>query len=119
MSNDIIEYGNAAHVAGIGLDRHLNEKSTDNKIYDSNQENQSLHHKTTENNEGITSEQNDKTRGHFPQSPQAPQAPQAPREPWHCKNCEFETSSQDDYNKHNVLRHPRVAGYPDKNGRTS
>jgi hypothetical protein len=78
MSNDIIEYGNAAHLAGIGLDRHLNEKSTDNKIYDSDQENQSLHHKTTENNEGITSEQNDKTRGHFPQSPQAPQAPQAP-----------------------------------------
>jgi hypothetical protein len=37
MSNDIIEYGNAAHVAGIGLDRHLNEKSTDNKIYDSDQ----------------------------------------------------------------------------------
>jgi hypothetical protein len=74
MSNNIIEYGNAAHVAGVGLDRHLNEESTDNKIYDSDQENQSLHHKTTENIEGITSEQNDKTPGHFPQAPQAPHA---------------------------------------------
>ena len=57
----------AAHAAGVGLDRRLNGKSTDNKIYDSDQENQSLHHKTTENTEDITSEQNDKTPGHFPQ----------------------------------------------------
>jgi hypothetical protein len=35
MSNDIIEYGNAAHAAGVGLDRHLEGESTDNKIYDS------------------------------------------------------------------------------------
>ena len=103
----------AAQTAGVGLDRHLNGEYTDNKIYDSDQENQSLHHKTTENTEGITSEQNNKSLGHFPQ------APHAPREPWHCKNCEFETASQDDYNRHNVLRHPRVAGYPDKNDRTS
>ena len=50
-------------VGGVGQDRHLNGESIDNKIYYSDQENQSLHHKTTENTEDITSEQNDKTPG--------------------------------------------------------
>ena len=98
---------------GVELDRHLNGESIDNKIYDSDQENQSLHHKTTENTEDITSEQNDKTPGIFLQ------VAHTPREPWHCKNCEFETASQVEYNRHTVQRHPRMAGYPEKNGRTS
>lgn len=34
-----------------------------------------------------------------------------------CNYCEFETSDQDEYNNHSVMKHPRKAGYPDRNRR--
>ncbi|HEY7081634.1 MAG TPA: hypothetical protein VH500_18225, partial [Nitrososphaeraceae archaeon] len=35
-----------------------------------------------------------------------------------CKYCEFSTDVIDEYNRHIVSKHPRMPGYPDKNGRS-
>ena len=36
-----------------------------------------------------------------------------------CKYCEFSIDVRDEYDRHTVTKHPRMAGYPDRNGRTA
>jgi hypothetical protein len=85
-------------VTHVGLDRHLTEQSNDNKIQDSDHENQNLHNKTTENIQNITSDQNDKSANHSPQVSQVSQVSPAVNllpdsiyrayaDTWKCRNC--------------------------------
>lgn len=127
------------HVSLVGLDRHLNEQSKDNKIADPNQQNQNSDDKSIDNIKNIITEQNDKTLKPSPEVSQASQAsrqaqPQLESEStnqsyddhklenivtWSCRNCyKFKTTSQKEYDHHTVTRHPGKAGYPDRNGRT-
>lgn len=35
-----------------------------------------------------------------------------------CKYCNFEVASKEEYDRHTINKHPRMPGYPDKNGRS-
>lgn len=81
-------------VEHVGLDKHVSEQSSDNKITDSGQENQNLRDKTAQNVENISTRENDKAVGTPPHAPQAPQAPPKQKHnayfscgKWHCKDC--------------------------------
>jgi hypothetical protein len=50
LSVDVQVMTHMTHVTHIGLDKHLNEESTDKEIHDSEQENQNSHDKTSQNN---------------------------------------------------------------------
>ena len=107
-----------AHVADVGLDKHLNGQAIDNKIDGFEQQNQNLHDKTIENVENITSQQDDKNTNSSIQAPQAPQAsPKQNQEDCSycpCYYCEYRADSQERYQRHVVNKHPRKPAYPNK-----
>lgn len=55
----------------MGLYKHLNEESNDNKMDDSDQESENIHDKTAKDIENITLDQNDKGDNPSQQAPQA------------------------------------------------
>jgi hypothetical protein len=70
-SSDGEGVADVAHVADVGLDKHMNGQAIDNKIDGFEQ----LHDETIENVENITSQQDDTNANSSVQAPQAPHAP--------------------------------------------
>lgn len=77
QQNNVIEgcMEDVEDVEDIGLDKHFNEESKDNKMADSEKENQNIDNKTSQENENITSDKNDNDASTLIEAPQAPHAP--------------------------------------------
>jgi hypothetical protein len=104
-----------ADVADVGLDKHLNEQSNDNKMDDSNQESENIHDKTAEDVENITLDQNDKGANPSQQAPQAPQGPPKQKLMFECYHCnDFHNNNETEYERHVVLNHQGKPAYPCK-----
>jgi hypothetical protein len=104
------------HVTHVGLDRHLIDQPDDNKIQDSDQENQNLHGKTIENIENITSDQNDKGAEHSPHVSQAshvsPEQKQEEGFSFKCFYCDNSFNGNVARVNHADIEHPNKPHYP-------
>jgi hypothetical protein len=117
------------HMTHVGLDKHIEERSEDEKIVISKQENTNIHIKNTVENEKSTSGEDgkgDQASSHVSQASHVSPTTTIEEQSkpmllpdqlfefqcYYCDDCK--ANDEEDYKRHVVLKHPSKPAYPSK-----